>query len=357
LIRVSCATCGEVFEIGEEFAGLTEFCPVCGALNDIPNPEEDAETGAGPQAAEAAHAVAGAEAELSGAEVLPSIARALPSSAEALTSIAAALPVAPARERGIPSGLWWTLMIGAIGGFIVACIFLFSDNWESRHVQDLSEAANRGDALMVDEDYTQAVAEYRWVIQTVGQRQIVSGFIRQVVDRARTGELEAEARLRAAAIPATAPATQPAITAHEAIVAFQRDSEAFPRFVRSRPAAFQDGSGNWRRRQFVVWEVTYQQQPQSDPPQISLRYSCASAFTQPHDQLKQAYDDETFVNDESPQVVHIQTLFEWSGDHWTVLRHEVESPSDTKPGLQPRPSLDDLFDLERRAFGAVNRSY
>jgi len=330
LIRVPCATCGEVFEIGEEFAGLTEFCPFCGAHNDIPNLEEEPE---------------------------PETVESIPELETPMVSISAITPV-PQRERGIPSALWWTLLVGAIAGFIVGCVYLFSDNWESRHVQALSEAANRGDAKMVDEDYAGAAVEYGSVIQTVGQRQIESGFIRQLVERSQRGELEAQIHLRAAAttLPTTAPATQPTIDFHQAIVAFQRDSEAFPRFVRARPLPFQDSNGNWRRRQFVVWEVTYEQQPQSDPPRILLKYSCASGFTEPHDQLKQANDDDDFVNDESPQVVHCQTLFEWSTDHWIVIRHDIESPSDTTPGLQARPSLDDLYDLERRAFSAANHN-
>ena len=40
MIRVSCAECGVAFEAGDEFAGLPEFCPVCGALNDIPMLED-----------------------------------------------------------------------------------------------------------------------------------------------------------------------------------------------------------------------------------------------------------------------------------------------------------------------------
>jgi len=96
LICITCAECGESFEIGEEFAGITEFCPACGALNDIPDTAADP----GPdQPIESAPAVAAS---------------------------------APVPGRGIPAALWWTILIAAVGLFAVACVFLFSDNWESR---------------------------------------------------------------------------------------------------------------------------------------------------------------------------------------------------------------------------------
>jgi hypothetical protein len=306
LIRVSCAECGEDFEIGEEFAGRAEFCPACGALNDIPslNDVEPAEENAFSPPEEP--------------------------------------DVHPARSpaRGVPSPLWWTLVLGGIAAFIVACFVLFSDNWESRHLDALNDADNRGDVLMVDADYARAAAQYRFVLDTVGGRQIESIYIRQLVERARRGEAQAIALAQSGPHPAAAapPATQPEV--YDALRCFQRDSEAFPLFVRNHPMLFQDRRGNWRRRQFVVWDVSYQAQPGDNPRRISLQYLCASSVTEPHNSARDAANDGQFVDDESPKTVRCQTLFELRGDRWVIIRHDVEA------GLP----MDALYALERAAF-------
>ncbi len=318
MIRVSCAECGEAFEIGEEFAGLAEFCPNCGALNDIPPlPEEEPE---------------------------PAVEEAPPPAADGPP-----LPPPPPPSRGIPSPLWWSLVVGGIGSFIIVCLVLFSDNWESRNLNALNDATNRGDVLIVDGDYRGAAAQYRFVLDTVGNRQIESSYIRQLVERARRGAAQAQAMALSPPHPSTTPApvapappaTQPDI--YQAVRDFQRDTEAFPLFVRNRPVLFLDKHHEWRLRQFVVWDVTYQRQPNSDPQQILLRYSCASRITEPHDHRRDAENDANFVNDESPQTVHCQTLFELVAGRWVIIRHDVET------GLP----LDDLYALERLAFHAA----
>lgn len=332
MIRVSCAECGEAFEIGEEFAGLPEFCPACGALNDIPPlQEEEPEPSA---------------QETPSPEETPSPAADEPQSPGPLPN-----PLAPPPPRGVPSPLWWALIVGGIASFIVACVLLFSDNWESRNLNALNDADNRGDVLIVDGDYSGAGAQYRFVLDTVGSRQIESTYIRQLVERARHGEAQARAMAQSPPHPTTTaavapaavppPATQPDI--YEALKNFQRDSEAFPLFVRDRPVLFLDNHHDWRRRQFVVWDVTYQRQPDSNPQGILLRYSCASRITEPHDNHRDAGNDANFLNDESPQTVHCQTLFELFAGRWVIVRHDVET------GLP----LDDLYALERRAFHAA----
>jgi len=331
LIRVSCAECGAIFEIGEEFAGLTEFCPVCGALSDIPS-TQDQEPQSFPEEAPAASPD---QPESPGPS--PRV-------------------FAPALPRGIPSPLWWALIVGGVVFFIVACALLFSDTWEMRNLQALNDAANRGDVLMGDEDFTGAAAQYRFVLNTVADRQIDSIYIRQLLERARrgaalaqAGEAQAQNHPRIAATSAPTVAAAPATPAddHLALKDFQRDSEAFPLYVHNRPLVFQDDQGHWRRRQFTVWDVSYQRQPDSDRPRILLLYSCASRITEPHDNRREADNDGDFMNDESPKTVHGQTLFELFAGQWIILHQDVDS------GVTTRPSSDDFYELERQAFHAA----
>lgn len=323
MISVTCAQCGESYEIGEEFAGVTEFCPNCGALNDIPDPETD---------------------EPDVPEIAPS------------TEITIDPP--PLRG-GIPGALWWTIIVVALGFFAIACVYLFSDTWESRNIQALSDATNRGDVLMADQDYAGAAQQYEFVIDKVGQRTIESVYIRALVDRAHSGQIEAQRRLRAA--PATSPSTETAAAAsnmpadiqrHLAIQAFQRDFEAFPAFVRSHPLFFQDSHGNWRRRKYAVWEATYDPPEASRPLRILIRYDCGSRITQAHPLRADAAVDDDFINDETPRAVHCQTQFEWLEGRWLIARRESQIDANQPPAVDVRPSLDDFYALERRAFQA-----
>ena len=322
MISITCAECGESFEIGEEFAGITEFCPACGALNDVPDADED------------------------------------PGPDEPIEPGPAAS--APAAGRGIPAALWWTILLASVGLFAVACVLLFSDNWESRNVQALADATIRGDVLMADEDYAGAAGQYRFVLDTVGHRTIESVFIRQLIDRARRGEAEAEDRLHASpttvASTVPAPATQGDLEIHLAIKSFQRDCEGFPSFIRRHPLLFQDAKGNWRRRQFVVWDVNYDPPAPSDSPRILLRYTCASHVTEPHHDRREAAGDDNFLNDESPKNVRCQTEFEWLSNRWLIARRDADAEKNETAAVDVRPSLDDFYVLERQAFHANQAS-
>jgi hypothetical protein len=324
VIPVICAECGENFEIGDEFAGLTEYCPACGALNDIPDSE------APPLEVEAPEEQP--PTELFSALLLPE----------------------SSPRHGIPTSLWWTILIAGLGLFVLTCIFLFSNNWEDRNIQALSDAANRGDALMADENYAGAAQQYRFVLDTVGLRSIDSAFILRLVDRARRGVAEADNRLRLppASAPQTqpAPATQPDLLFHLALKSFQRDYEGFSIVVRDHPVLFLDDKGNWRRRQFFVWQLTYDPPSQSEAPEILLRYDCASHITEPHHDRSDAARDDNFADDESPKIVHCQTRFELESGHWVILHHDADPEIDAIPSVNIRTSLDDFYPIERLAF-------
>jgi hypothetical protein len=332
LIAVICAECGENFEIGDEFAGLTEYCPSCGAMNDIPDPEAPAlEVAAGETPFE----------QISPAELIAS--PSFDSSA----------------KHGIPAALWWTILIAGIGLFAVSCIFLFSSNWEDRHIQTLSDAANRGDVLMSDEDYAGAAKQYRIVLDTVGRRSIDSAFILRLIDHSRHGEAEAVNRLHspAAAAPQTQPAaaaaaTQPGVEFHLAISSFQRHYEAFSTFIRDRPVLFLDHKGNWRRRRFFVWQLAYDPPAESDSPEILLKYDCASRITGPHSDRADAARDDNFAEDESPGIVHCQTRFEFLSGRWVIVHQDADPATDATAAVNVRASLDDFYVLERLAFNS-----
>lgn len=335
MIPVICAECGENFEIGDEFAGITEYCPACGALNDIPDPESPALQVSDSQES---------PPEKSGPDEPPP------------SGLIASPTFEFTPKYGISASLWWTILIAGIAIFVLTCIFLFSNNWEDRNVQALSDAANRGDVLMSDEDYAGAAKQYRFVLDTVDHRSIDSAFILHLIDHSRHGEADAINRLHSPPSPAPAPQTQPApatrpdVEFHLAIKSFQRDYEAFSTFVRDRPVLFLDDKGNWRRRQFYVWQLAYDPPTESDVPEILLRYDCASRITEPHQDRGQALRDDNFADDESPRIVHCQTRFELLSGHWVILHHDADAASDATAAINVRASLDDFYSLERLAF-------
>jgi hypothetical protein len=330
LIRVLCAECGETFEIGEEFAGLTEFCPFCGALSDIPS--------------------------LESLETPPPEEPLIAATDQPILPDPTELVFSPLPSRGIPSPIWWALIIAGVSFFIAGCVFLFSDNWEMHNIQGLNDAVNRGDVLMTDEDFTGAGDQYRWVLKTVGSREIESIYIRQLIERARHGAAlaqtkEAQAQIDSHIAAANAPTSGPSPAApaddHEALMKFQRDSEAFPQYIRNRSMDFQDDKGHWRRRQFTVWDVTYEHQTDSERPRIELSFSCASRITEPHDSRRDADNDGDFMDDDLPKTVHCKTLFELFAGQWIILHQDVDT------GATPRPSSADFYELERQAFHAA----
>lgn len=322
-------------------AGGSEFCPACGALNDVPRPDSEGE-------------VAGSDE----APIVPPVET-------------AASPAAGSRAagRGVPSGLWWATIICAIGAFVVICFFLFSGNWESQNVQSLADAVNRGDALAAGEDFAGAARAYRSVAERVGTRPIQSTFILQLIQHARMGEREAEAQLRLAASkrpptsqaasPAANVTTQPAIIAADAVRDFQRDSEGFAQFVRSRPTLFRDDRGFWRGRQLTVWDISYEEEADSDPRRITLHYSFNARMTEPHDARAAAADDPRYVDPLGPSSCQCQTLFELGGGTWRILHRQVDdgrqdadaaNPADAGP--PDASALAELRTLEGQAFHA-----
>jgi hypothetical protein len=334
LIRVTCAECGEEFEIGEDFAGITEFCPACGALNDIPPIE--------PQDEE---------------QDTPS------------TSLPLAVEDAERVRSGIPAPLWWTILLVALGLFIGACVFLFADNWESRNVQALSDATNRGDDFLADQDYTNALSQYQFVLDTVDHRKIESSYIQQLIERSRYGIANAEARQKTLATATTAPTTEAVATTQVvpatqpgsepqlvlAMKMFQRNREAFGRFMRDHPIVFRDRSGTWRQRRYVVWDEDYDEPQLKEPLRVTLRFSVGSQITDPHFSRRDAESDDNFVHDESPSIVQCQTYFDWTDGRWEISRHETSDQKEAHVQDDVRPSLDDFFALERGAFGAVGK--
>jgi hypothetical protein len=332
LIRVTCAECGEEFEIGEDFAGITEFCPACGALNDIPPIEPEEEEPPPP------------------------------------TSLPLAVDDAERPRGGIPSRLWWTILVVSLAVFIAGCFLLFSDNWESRNVQALSDATNRGDDFLADDDYASALAQYRFVVDTVGPRKIQSSYIEQLVDRSKYGIAIAELRQKSVVTTAPAPdeaaATQasPGTTQPEAesqlILAmkmFQRNREAFAKFMRDHPVVFRDNTGAWRHRRYVVWDEQYDEPPLKEPLDVTLRFSVGSQASDPHLSRSDAEQDENYVHDESPSIVQCQTYFQWIGGRWLITRHETSAEKEEHVQDDVRSGLDDFYTLELAAFGAVGK--
>ena len=326
MIAVVCAECGETFEIGEEFAGVTEYCPACGALNDIPDPDDP-------------------DVEVDESEA--------PKSPDSPPVISL-----PPIQHGISARLWWTILLSGIGIFIATCVFLFSGNWEERNVELLSDAANRGDVLMADDDFAGAVREYQSVLDTVDHRSIESAFILHLVDHAKRGEADAANRLKnpppslAQTRPGAVPAPSREAVFDMAIKSFQRDYEAFPTFVRDHTLLFLDGKGNWRQRQFVVWQLAYDPPVPAETPQILLKYDFASRITAPHSDRAAARDDNSFVEEDSVDIVHCQTHFKWSNDHWVIAHHDADVDGQAIAPAQARFPLEDFYSIERPAFHA-----
>ena len=257
-------------------------------------------------------------------------------------------------RHGIPAALWWTILVAGIGVFVLTCIFLFSNNWEDRNIQALSDAANRGDALMADENYAGAAQQYRFVLDTVGHRSIDSAFILRLIDRARHGAAEADNRLRsppAAAPQARRPPRPGPISSSISLLDPSSATTKLSRFTSAiMPVLFLDGKGNWRRRQFFVWQLTYDPPSQSEAPEILLRYDCASDITEPHHDRRDAALDDNFADGESPTIVHCQTRFVLESGRWIILHHDADPETDAIPSVNIRTSLDDFYPIERLAF-------
>jgi hypothetical protein len=216
---------------------------------------------------------------------------------------------------------------------------------------------------MTGGDFDGAEREYRRVLNTVGHRNLESLYLRDVVGRAWRGVREAQSRKQNTIAASTqAASTQPADGSdlNQAIKSFQRASEDFANFVRTRPALLQDIHGSWRRRQFVVWDVTYEIQSDTDPPQILLQYTCNSRLTKPHDDRADALADEQFLQDEFAQAVSRKTTYVLRDGRWLVTRQSAGSDdADTSAvirdgNLRPEDTsiLRGLAALEQQAFAS-----
>jgi hypothetical protein len=295
MIEVRCPNCDQVFEAETSAAGRSEFCPACGTLNDVPAPDPDDQT------------------LVEQWDVPPS-------------------PTPAPQPRRVGSQiLWWVLELAALGIVIWFGWLLFTGNWESRHLQFLSDTINHADALLAGGDANGAQQEYARVVDTVGNRSLESLYLRDVVARAHRGLKAAQLRkMSPLAATTPSPTTEPANDANlnQAIRNFQRASEGYADFVRGRPMVFQDNHGSWRRRQFVVWDVNYHIQSEADPPRIDLQYTCNPRLTAPHADRQQALADEQFPFDERNSPIVRKTAFVFRGGQWVIAREPAAAPPD-----------------------------
>ncbi len=292
MLHVVCGRCGQSFEAADDAVETEDVCPYCGAALD-------------------------------GEESDPTI------------EFQPARPFDPIRDsqaapRGIPSPLWWLIAAAAVGVFVYGTVaMLRGDDWERQHVQALADADRKAAALMYAGDFMQAANVYESIVTELSGRDIQSIYLRQLLDQASQGAAEARRRMAlAAAHPqaATAPAATEAapISEHDAIVSFQRKAESFPQYVRSRPMLFQDSQGNWRRRQFVVWDVDAQQAPDSDPAKMDLKYTCNSRTTAAYADREEAKTDFNFQFDEHIQAIHCSAEYELRDGKWVAADRDSD---------------------------------
>jgi hypothetical protein len=224
MIQVFCGSCGGQYEAADESAGRSDFCPICGDLNDIPpietdlvesdlepadiqipyeadasiSPEVEANSSPTTEADAASAAEETSQSEVVPESALAEIAEIEARALETQSTEPLELEPAVAPSRGIPAVIWWGLLIMGITAFVGVCVYLMSDTWENQHVMSLTDTVKHADALMTEEDFSAAATQYRSVIDTVGQRKVESLFIRQLVDHAKKGESDATSRMHSA---------------------------------------------------------------------------------------------------------------------------------------------------------------
>lgn len=325
---VSCGSCGEIFQVDDELAGPSATCPFCGASNDLSTDD------------------------LTEIEFKPKI-----SAQELLQE----------PSQGIPAKWWWLAAFVAVScSAILAYSMLHSDDWERRHLQELTDADKRADAYYAAGDFRNAGQQYQIILATLNNRTVQSVFLRDLFEHAEQGVQEAQYRLKTATtLPSTAPSpsptTEPDISDYPqaAVLRFQRRAEALGQFVRSHPILFQDANGNWRRRRFIVWDVDAQIDPESDSSKITLHYTCNSMKTAGHDGREDAQDDPDFLYQEHDQPIHCTTVYEFQSGKWVAGDRQndlVSSPNDTITSGKRAPAflsdLSDLYQLEDQAFSS-----
>jgi hypothetical protein len=329
MLHVVCGRCGQSFEAADDAAETPEVCPYCGA-------------------------------EIDDQSIEPS---------DAIIEFQPPRPFDPVRdnqraEKGIPSPLWWLIAAAAVGAFLFVIVNMLSaDSWEQQHVQQLADTDRKALLFMYSGNFRGAANDFDSIVADLSDRDIQSIYLRQLLDQARQGGADARHRMALAAAnpPATAPATQPApISTHDAIVDFQRAAESFPQFVRSHPILFQDAHGNWRRRQFVVWDADAELQPQSDPPRMNLKYSCNSRTTIAHDVPEEAKTDNDFSFDEHVQPIHCTSEYDFQNNRWVAGERDNDLQAQDNSAIsdgtiKPETILDlsDLIHMETRHFTAA----
>ncbi|MDP9174736.1 MAG: hypothetical protein M3O30_12835 [Planctomycetota bacterium] len=336
-----------VFEVRDESSGQAEACPSCQVINEIPEDSMALETE--PQS----------EEPISPADQVADVPT-IPASAKFA-------PIALEASRGLPAAIWWALAIAAVAAFSLCIFLLFTDDWERQHLQFLTATSQHADALMIAGDFAGATKEYQRVLDTVGNKKMQSVYLRNLVESARHSEQAAEmgaglaqsmpqriAQASAATLPASGPSD---VQLHAATRNFQRATEYFSTFVSSHPILIRDDHQQFRRRQFLVWDVSYQLHQESDPPQISLQFDAGARTTNPHRSGDDATVDGDFPHDDFQTGIPIQTQFVLREGRWVVsARHvnndqgiQVISDGLLRPGNTSM--LDGLFDLEEKAFG------
>jgi hypothetical protein len=361
-IQVRCGTCDQIFEVAAELAGLSEFCPACGALTDIPseNPGEIPRDIPGPDGSDNVSPPPDESAPPntdSSVEVQSSSSQEPPILTPGLSPIYTE-PHDPV--RGLPAFLWWILALAAVGGFTAACFYLLSDTWETRHVQELTDDVNRADALFSAEDMSGAAREYQAVLVAAGARDIQSNYIRHLLDRSHEGVSEAQRRLRLAQAPpkqiaATSPAelasTQPASPAGDLGTIFLEAGDRFPHAAWANPELYRDENQNWRRRQFVIWNVSCRLQPGADPPRAVVDYVCEARVSMPHSNADGAQEDTDLINKEWRSPIHRIATFQLMSGKWRELGVTDQFLNGATGGIaEHSESLTALRDLESHVF-------
>ncbi|MGA2585158.1 MAG: hypothetical protein ABSG31_17945, partial [Tepidisphaeraceae bacterium] len=238
--------------------------------------------------------------------------------------------------------------------------FLLPPDWEQQHVQSLSDAVNRADGMMSSGDYSSAAQQYQFVLDTVGNRQLQSAFLRALVDHSRAGETDAKARIAQLAVAATIPSatTNPTAAAQDpnvAIAQLQKAAENFQQFVSQHPFVYQDEQGAWRKRRFVVADMQSNADLKADPPRFDLQYECDSRVSGPFNDKADADACTDMSNLERETAVHCSSTFELRDGVWQVAdRSNDLAPIDLiRNGLVVHgvdPALPEMRELEDEAF-------
>lgn len=338
MLDVVCGRCGQTFEAADDAVEEGEVCPYCGAAV-----EEDA------------------------VEPLVEFRPAQP----------ATIDIKPP-ERGIPGPLWWFAVIVIVAAFVLAVVsMLQGDNWEQQHLQELADADKKASAFMVIGDYRHAADEFQSIVDELSGRQIQSIYLRELLDRAQQGEGDARHRLALAATQpatpavagaATAPGAPPAAPAsaeipQNAIIDFQRRAESFSQFTRSHPLVYQDSHGDWRRREFLVWNVEAELETPDEGEYMSLKYSSNSRITAEHNLEEDAAGDINFLYDEHEDAIQCESRYYYRGGVWVAAPRDTDlqaqDNSVIRDGtIKPETILDlsDLRVLEAEHFAGGSGS-